>query len=85
MNERRPCIKNDVYTLKTHPSDVVFHYDEPYAVKRTYISCDPEKLRCQPYQHREVVFYKGRELTQESSCTCSIERGRIRCLTLMYA
>src|SRR5207247_3006897 len=25
---------------KTHPSDVVFYYDEPYAVRRTYVNCD---------------------------------------------
>lgn len=24
----------------THPSDVVFHYDEPYVAARTYVNCD---------------------------------------------
>src|SRR6185437_3768261 len=25
---------------KTHPSDVVFSYDEPYRTVRTYVNCD---------------------------------------------
>jgi hypothetical protein len=25
---------------KTHPSDVVFYYDEPYSTTRTYVNCD---------------------------------------------
>lgn len=28
------------HSRKTHPSDVVFYYDEPYAAVRTYLNCD---------------------------------------------
>lgn len=28
------------HKLRTHPSDVVFYYDEPYSYNRTYINCD---------------------------------------------
>lgn len=35
-----PCEKQDKHNGKTHPSDVVFYYDEPYTQARTYINCD---------------------------------------------
>jgi hypothetical protein len=28
------------HQAKTHPSDVVFHYEEPYSQARTYVNCD---------------------------------------------
>jgi len=28
------------HSEKTHPSDVVFYYDNPYALSRTYVTCD---------------------------------------------
>lgn len=30
----------DVYKITSHPSDVVFYYDEPYSMLRTYINTD---------------------------------------------
>lgn len=35
-----PCEDPDGHKLKTHPSDVVFYYDNPYALSRTYVNCD---------------------------------------------
>lgn len=35
-----PCEKSEQHKAKTHPSDVVFYYDEPYSQARTYINCD---------------------------------------------
>jgi len=29
-----------LHSSKTHPSDVVFYYDEPYSPERAYINCD---------------------------------------------
>ncbi len=40
MNHNWSCEKSDVHGVKTHPSDVVFYYDEPYARQRTYVNCD---------------------------------------------
>lgn len=40
MNENWACEKPDHHKVKTHPSDVVFFYDEPYAKQRTYVNCD---------------------------------------------
>lgn len=34
------CEDKDVHELKTHPSDVVFYYDNPYSFSRTYVNCD---------------------------------------------
>jgi hypothetical protein len=33
------CLKED-HGRKTHPSDVVFYYDNPYSKSRTYVNCD---------------------------------------------
>lgn len=35
-----PCEDQDVHKVKTHPSDVVFYYDEPYTQARTYVNTD---------------------------------------------
>ncbi len=40
MNENWACEKPEVHNVKTHPSDIVFYYDEPYTRQRTYVNCD---------------------------------------------
>jgi hypothetical protein len=35
-----PCEDEVSHKAKTHPSDVVFCYDEPYTQARTYVNCD---------------------------------------------
>lgn len=35
-----PCEDQETHEVKTHPSDVVFWYDEPYSQSRTYVNCD---------------------------------------------
>jgi hypothetical protein len=39
-NHKWPCENPDLHKCKTHPSDVVFYYDEPYSLTRTYVNCD---------------------------------------------
>jgi hypothetical protein len=39
-NQNWPCEDSRHAPRKTHPSDVVFYYDEPYTVRRTYVNCD---------------------------------------------
>lgn len=39
-NENWACEKPEHHKVDTHPSDVVFYYDEPYAKQRTYVNCD---------------------------------------------
>ncbi|WP_266157571.1 hypothetical protein [Dyella silvatica] len=39
-NVNWPCPDNSVHQMATHPSDVVFYYDEPYFQTRTYVTCD---------------------------------------------
>ncbi|MFX3543080.1 hypothetical protein [Ralstonia mannitolilytica] len=34
------CENKEKHEVKTHPSDVVFWYDEPYSQSRTYVNCD---------------------------------------------
>jgi hypothetical protein len=35
-----PCEDVAKHKAKTHPSDVVFYYEEPYSQARTYVNCD---------------------------------------------
>jgi len=35
-----PCEEKDQHKVATHPSDVVFYYDNPYSLSRTYVNCD---------------------------------------------
>jgi hypothetical protein len=35
-----PCEDIERHNTHTHPSDVVFYYDEPYSQARTYVNCD---------------------------------------------
>lgn len=35
-----PCENEGQHKNKSHPSDVVFYYDEPYTQARTYVNCD---------------------------------------------
>lgn len=39
-NQNWPCEKQTEHQRQTHPSDVVFFYDEPYSLHRTYVNCD---------------------------------------------
>src|SRR4051812_33654983 len=40
MNQNWACQHTDEHKTVTHPTDVVFFYDEPYATSRTYIQTD---------------------------------------------
>lgn len=40
MNSNWSCEKRDTHMSQTHPSDVVFFYDEPYEEVTTYVQCD---------------------------------------------
>ena len=39
-NQNWPCENERHKPRTTHPSDVVFYYDEPYLLRRTYLNCD---------------------------------------------
>lgn len=39
-NQNWSCEDKSRHGVNTHPSDVVFFYDEPYSQVRTYINCD---------------------------------------------
>ena len=40
INQDWSCQEPEKHDAKKHPTDVVFVYDEPYALKRTYLQCD---------------------------------------------
>lgn len=35
-----PCEDKDHHGVDTHPADVVFYYEEPYSLRRTFVHCD---------------------------------------------
>ncbi|MCI2260914.1 hypothetical protein [Xanthomonas indica] len=39
-NANWKCATPDVHEVTTHPTDVVYFYDEPYSLRRTYLQCD---------------------------------------------
>lgn len=39
-NANWKCAMPEIHNVATHPSDVVYFYDEPYSLRRTYIQCD---------------------------------------------
>jgi hypothetical protein len=39
-NVNWPCEEKIAHKSLSHPSDIVFYYDEPYTQARTYINCD---------------------------------------------
>ncbi|CAM3329791.1 hypothetical protein COSO111634_11935 [Corallococcus soli] len=40
MDTNWPCINEDIHQKKTHPSDLVCHYEDPYSKYRIYINID---------------------------------------------
>ena len=40
MNQNWACERAETHKVDTHPTDLVFYYDEPYSTKRTYIQTD---------------------------------------------
>jgi hypothetical protein len=39
-NHNWPCEEKERHKSETHPSDVIFFYDNPYSLSRTYVNCD---------------------------------------------
>jgi hypothetical protein len=39
-NQNWACVSDVHKPRKTHPTDAVFYYDEPYLLRRTYLNCD---------------------------------------------
>src|SRR5690606_19414245 len=39
-NTNWACATPESHGVTTHPSDVVYYYDEPYSLRRTYLQCD---------------------------------------------
>ncbi|EKJ8518409.1 hypothetical protein PZT66_30085 [Pseudomonas aeruginosa] len=40
FNRNWACEERESHKVDTHPSDVVFWYEEPYSIYRTYVNCD---------------------------------------------
>jgi len=42
----------------THPSDVVFYYDEPYEPVRTYVNCDLKSYSADTISAAQIVSFR---------------------------
>lgn len=40
INHDWACVNQEKHDASTHPTDVVFAYDEPYSKRRTFLQCD---------------------------------------------
>lgn len=67
MNKNWDCEKKELHKVATHPSDVVFYYDDPYSRNRVYINCDLKS-----YARSSITFsaVKGalESLSKQVSC-----------------
>jgi hypothetical protein len=55
-NQNWPCEDQERHGSKTHPSDVVFYYDEPYKLTRTYVNCDLKSYAKGTINAGNVIF-----------------------------
>lgn len=53
VNQDWAC-ENDQHPSKTHPTDVVFFYDEPYSKRRTYLQCDLKSYAKDSITHNQI-------------------------------
>ncbi|MEK6418268.1 hypothetical protein C7399_12075 [Paraburkholderia tropica] len=67
MNSNWACEKKEQHKVTTHPSDVVFYYDDPYSRSRVYVNCDLKS-----YAKSSITFsaLKGalESLSKQVSC-----------------
>jgi hypothetical protein len=70
-----PCEDQDRHKVPTHPADVVFHYDEPYSLRRTFIHCDL-KSYAKKTINAGVVQGAISSLSKQIACAEKSERWR---------
>lgn len=67
VNKNWECMNRDVHKRNTHPSDVVFFYDEPYRPIRTYIQTDLKSYSADSIS-RSKIEGALKSLGQQISC-----------------
>lgn len=75
LNQNYKCESKDVHKNDTHPSDVVFYYDEPYSLERTYVHCDLKSYAKDSIQ-TESVKKALESLSRQISCAEVSEEWR---------
>lgn len=72
MNENWPCEQLETHNTKSHPTDVVFFYDEPYSTIRRYIQCDLKSYSANSIK-RTAVKEAMLSLADQVSCAGASE------------
>ncbi|MFG1205546.1 hypothetical protein [Xanthobacter flavus] len=54
-NQNWDCVSQEAHDVKSHPSDVVFSYDEPYEQRRTYVQCDLKSYAAKSITTRTIT------------------------------
>lgn len=65
-NANWTCVDEN-HTEKTHPSDVVFFYDNPYSLSRTYVTCDLKSYAAASIQ-RSAIAKAAASLARSLAC-----------------
>jgi hypothetical protein len=73
MNQNWICKKQEEHKKDTHPSDVVFFYDEPYRDVRTYVQTDLKSYQAQSIA-RSKIESALISLSQQIACAESSEQ-----------
>lgn len=65
-NANWECV-DERHSEKTHPSDVVFYYDNPYSLSRTYVTCDLKSYAVASIQ-RATIATAATRLARSLAC-----------------
>ena len=76
-NEDWPCEDMETHGTKTHPTDLVFYYDEPYSESRTYVNCDL-KSYAKKSIHLNSIKNSLESLARQISCAEKSETWKKR-------
>jgi hypothetical protein len=66
-NEDWTCKQPDAHGRHSHPTDVVFYYDEPYEDSRTYIQCDLKSYAVESISRSKIESTLS-SLAQQVAC-----------------
>lgn len=68
MNENWECMHQQRHGVKTHPTDAVFFYDDPYSGGRRYIQCDLKSYSKKSIEHSKI---KSAIISLSKQVTCA--------------
>ncbi|NSY59945.1 hypothetical protein [Agrobacterium tumefaciens] len=77
MNENWTCEQNRKHNAQSHPTDVVFFYDEPYSAERRYLQCDLKSYSKDSIK-RPAITDAIKSLAKQVSCAAMSEEWQAK-------